>query len=311
MSRSKASRKRKSKPYKIIKKDYTYIPETESSKSPQKKQKEIEKNPWLPESFSISSLIRENSETVSIKIDDNIGYKPGQFVMLSLLNHGEEAFAICSSSENPVEILVSSSTDLANKIKKLSPGEKILLRGPYGKPFPIETMLHKNMIIAGSGEKLGYLRSIISYIHENRPDFGDVLVFLEFENEESILFKQNIKKWEKDIIFEISIKNLLEGQDKNKTDILETIKKTIIHKTNTIAIVGGNLDRVKNIIKLFEQGGFEDSQIWICHDEEIKCGIGKCESCRLGSKLVCRDGPIFVYKDIKDQLNLTIKQLVD
>ncbi|RLI97037.1 MAG: hypothetical protein DRO99_03555, partial [Candidatus Aenigmatarchaeota archaeon] len=30
------------------------------------------------------------------------------------------------------------------------------------------------------------------------------------------------------------------------------------------------------------------------------CGIGKCLHCNIGGKLVCQDGPVFRWSEIKD-----------
>ena len=34
-------------------------------------------------------------------------------------------------------------------------------------------------------------------------------------------------------------------------------------------------------------------------EKNMSCGIGKCGHCQIGTKYVCKDGPIFNYADIK------------
>jgi NAD(P)H-flavin reductase len=31
----------------------------------------------------------------------------------------------------------------------------------------------------------------------------------------------------------------------------------------------------------------------------MKCGIGLCGRCNIGSKYVCRDGPVFTYEQLR------------
>jgi NAD(P)H-flavin reductase len=31
----------------------------------------------------------------------------------------------------------------------------------------------------------------------------------------------------------------------------------------------------------------------------MKCGIGKCQHCAIGRTLVCTDGPVYTYRQIK------------
>jgi len=34
-------------------------------------------------------------------------------------------------------------------------------------------------------------------------------------------------------------------------------------------------------------------------ERRMKCGVGKCGHCNIGSKFVCQDGPVFSYKELK------------
>ncbi|MCD4796442.1 MAG: hydrogenase, partial [Candidatus Cloacimonetes bacterium] len=34
-------------------------------------------------------------------------------------------------------------------------------------------------------------------------------------------------------------------------------------------------------------------------ERRMKCGIGKCGRCNIGSKYICIDGPVFSYEEIK------------
>jgi NAD(P)H-flavin reductase len=34
----------------------------------------------------------------------------------------------------------------------------------------------------------------------------------------------------------------------------------------------------------------------------MHCATGLCGHCQIGGRFVCRDGPVFCYKDIKDLL---------
>ena len=39
--------------------------------------------------------------------------------------------------------------------------------------------------------------------------------------------------------------------------------------------------------------GFDKTQIYTTMELRMKCGIGKCGRCNIGSKYVCKDGPVF------------------
>ena len=39
--------------------------------------------------------------------------------------------------------------------------------------------------------------------------------------------------------------------------------------------------------------GFAKKQVYTTMEMKMKCGIGKCGRCNIGSKYVCKDGPVF------------------
>ena len=45
--------------------------------------------------------------------------------------------------------------------------------------------------------------------------------------------------------------------------------------------------------------GFVDTQVYTTMELRMKCAFGKCGRCNIGSKYVCKDGPVFRF----DQLN--------
>ena len=48
-------------------------------------------------------------------------------------------------------------------------GQQITIRGPYGKPFPVETELKgQDLLFIAGGIGLAPLRSVINYVRDNR-----------------------------------------------------------------------------------------------------------------------------------------------
>jgi len=41
-------------------------------------------------------------------------------------------------------------------------------------------------------------------------------------------------------------------------------------------------------------------QIWTTLELRMKCGVGKCGRCNIGSKYVCKDGPVFRCDEIDE-----------
>jgi NAD(P)H-flavin reductase len=43
----------------------------------------------------------------------------------------------------------------------------------------------------------------------------------------------------------------------------------------------------------------EEDQIFISMERNMKCGTGFCGHCQLGPLFVCKDGPVFNFREIK------------
>jgi NAD(P)H-flavin reductase len=60
---------------------------------------------------------------------------------------------------------------------------------------------------------------------------------------------------------------------------------------------------IKFVLQVLEKLGFKDDQIVTTLEMRMKCGIGKCGRCNLGSKYVCLDGPVFTLAQLKQLPN--------
>ena len=77
--------------------------------------------------------------------------------------------------------------------------------------------------------------------------------------------------------------------------------KTIDLGVNTIALICGPPIMIKFVLATFSDLGFSKEQIYTTFELRMKCGVGKCGRCNIGSKYVCKDGPVFRCDEI-DQM---------
>jgi NAD(P)H-flavin reductase len=56
---------------------------------------------------------------------------------------------------------------------------------------------------------------------------------------------------------------------------------------------------LKYTIPVLVNLGFEPGEIVTSLEMRMKCGIGLCGRCNIGSKYVCRDGPVFTYEQLQ------------
>jgi NAD(P)H-flavin reductase len=71
---------------------------------------------------------------------------------------------------------------------------------------------------------------------------------------------------------------------------------------NAMAFVCGPPIMIKYTSPVLQELGFKDEQVFLSLEMRMKCGIGKCGRCNLGSKFVCIDGPVFSQAELKELL---------
>ena len=73
-----------------------------------------------------------------------LGHTPGQFVEVSIMGMGESPISVSSSPNGKTfEIVVRKVGDVTTKLHAMKPGDKVGIRGPFGKGFDIEGLKGK------------------------------------------------------------------------------------------------------------------------------------------------------------------------
>jgi len=67
-----------------------------------------------------------------------------------------------------------------------------------------------------------------------------------------------------------------------------------------IAIVCGPPVMYRPVVEKLKELGFQDQDIYLLLERQMKCGVGKCQHCVCDGKYVCQDGPVFTYEEAKE-----------
>ena len=70
----------------------------------------------------------------------------------------------------------------------------------------------------------------------------------------------------------------------------------------TYGIVVGPPVMYKYVISELLKKNVPESQIYVSFERHMKCGVGHCGHCQIGSLYCCKDGPVFNYGKIKDNI---------
>ena len=69
---------------------------------------------------------------------------------------------------------------------------------------------------------------------------------------------------------------------------------------NTISLICGPPIMIKFVLGALGDMGVSKTQIYTTLELRMKCGVGKCGRCNIGSKYVCKDGPVFRFDEVDE-----------
>jgi anaerobic sulfite reductase subunit B len=264
--------------------------------------KEIIKNsPYKPHLVSVLDYQGETPDSFTIKLDWKMRHEPGQFIFCSIPGIGEAPISICSYSEEYVELNIREVGNVTNALSKLKKGDKLLVRGPYGRPYPMEHFKCEGLIIVGGGSGVDPLKGVIEYIERHRNEFKDVSLFFGFRTPDDILFRHQLDVWKKEFNVHVSFdkleaKTFYEGRQGFVTQFVD---EQVHDHVGKVAFICGPSIMIEKTATILLGKGFNPEQIYIGAERLMYCGIGKCGRCMIHGKYTCLDGAVFRYDELK------------
>lgn len=263
-------------------------------------------NPYLPVKAVVEKVINETPQikTFVFRPEHPIEFKTGQFVNVTIPGVGEAPFTPSSDPEvkDVMEITIMKAGVVTEKIHSLKVGDKVGIRGPLGKGYPLSKFKGKDIYVIGGGVGMAPLRSLLYELFNNIDDYNKIVIRFGSKTPADISYKHLIPEWQKKD--KVEIKLTVDNGDnswKSNVGVVTTIldKKDVDIK-NSVAVVCGPPIMMKfATMELFKMG-FDGGNIYLSMEKNMSCGIGKCGHCRLGDKYCCEDGPVFPYSEIKD-----------
>lgn len=265
------------------------------------------------------------------KLRKNFTYKSGQTAMLSVFGKGESMICITSTPTKKgfLEFSVMLQGKVTSALHALKVGDTIGIRGPYGNDFPLDKWKGKNLIFIGGGIGQAPLRSVYLNALDNRKDYGDITLIYGARSLSELAYKEEMFELEKrddvnvylcldwkfgkdGIIdeeaeegwYKINRKEpaktkLQKGTTRFTGFVPEVVIATRPSPDNAIALTCGPPIMIKYVVANLKTLGFTDEQIYTTLEMRMKCGIGKCGRCNIGSIYVCKDGPVFSLAQLK------------
>ena len=258
----------------------------------------------------------KDTYTYSIKYSDGEvpsveEFKPGRFIEFSVFGVGEAPFSLSSLFKNEsFEATIRGVGDVTQFIHRCKKGDKIGIRGPYGRGWPVEEARGKDVLIIAGGIGIAPLRPIIQEIAENRDRYGRLEIIYGAKSPGERIFVDEFELWNKipNTYLKSCVDCVPNGFSWNeKVGVVTILLDELLTKPkNSIVMTCGPEIMMRFVIKGLMDLNFSEEQVYVSLERHMKCGVGQCGHCQIGPKYVCKDGPVFQYSEIKGLPDLII-----
>jgi NAD(P)H-flavin reductase len=265
----------------------------------------------VPEVFKISRMQMETKDSFTFQVEPNqshFSFHPGQFNMLYLFGVGEVPISISGDPTRPESLVhtVRAVGTVTRKMQNLRKGDCLGVRGPFGTSWPIREAYGHDVVIITGGIGMAPLRPAMYELIAQREKFGKVNLLYGARTPEEILYHKQIQEWRGnfDLDVEVTVDSAKEDWRGNVGVVTTLFPKASFEPEQTIAMVCGPEIMMRYCITELLGRGVPEEKIYISMERNMKCGFGLCGHCQMGSKFICKDGPVFAYPDIKQLLNI-------
>jgi len=264
-------------------------------------------NPYQPINGEIVDVIDESPTIKSFVVvtEQPFRFDTGQFAELTLPGEGEAPFTPSSSPDDTekMEITIMVAGRVTKLLHQCEKGQKVGIRGPYGKGYPLDEFVGRQVYIVGGGVGLAPIRSLfLSLIHRIK-DFQSVVCRFGARTPDDLIYKESLfGPWQRieGVDMKLTVDQADDGWQGNVGVVTSICQPTDVDVNNAAAIVCGPPIMMKFATLRLLEFGFAPKDIYLSMEKNMSCGIGKCGHCMLGKYYVCKDGPVFTYEQIKD-----------
>ena len=262
------------------------------------------KNEYIPFISKILEVIKHTEIEYTFRMEFKGDVKPGQFFEVSLQKYGEAPISVSGIGENYVDLTIRKVGKVTDEIFNNYVGDKLFLRGPYGNGFDINNYKDKEVIVVAGGTGLSPVKGIVDYFSSNINDCKNFTLISGFKSPKDILFKEDIKEWEKNINLILTVDGAEEGYQGKVGLVTKYVPELEIKDMENVqVVVVGPPMMMKFTVLEFLKLGIKEENIWISQERKMCCGIGKCGHCKIDDTYICLDGPVFNYTKGKELID--------
>ncbi len=267
-------------------------------------------NPLLPREAEVIGRDQESPTIFSLHLrftDARVAagwhFEPGQFNMLYMAGIGEVPISISSDPDDEerfshtIRVVGRETRALA----RLQPGDRIGVRGPFGRGWPLERLEGRDVAVVTGGLGCAPTVALIDYLMHRRRRFGRVAIVQGVKHSEDLLWRERYDEWgrrpETRVLLAADVvRGKWPGIQGPVTALFDRLE---LDFGNTASVMCGPQPMMVAAAHGLMERGVVARRIWLSMERNMQCAVGLCGHCQFGSAFVCRDGPVFSWPELE------------
>lgn len=257
-------------------------------------------DPWLPVPMTIRSRRRETADTVTLELDAAaapVRFRPGQFTMVWRYGLGEVAISVSGDPGEPERLVhtIRAVGAVTRPIVELGPGDVLGVRGPFGRPWPVDRAEGSDVVLVAGGLGMAPLRPAWLHLLTHRERYGRVLLLVGARAPADLLYADQLREWRArfDAEVQVTVDRGEAGWRGPIGVVTRLLERADLDPARTHLMTCGPEVMMRFVAREALAQGIPPDRIAVSMERNMQCAIGVCGHCQWGPDFVCRDGPVF------------------
>jgi len=255
-----------------------------------------------PRPFRVASRRQETHDTWTLELEPVAGppleIAPGQFAMLYAFGVGEVPISSSGEPGGPLVHTVRAVGAVTEAICRATPGAVLGVRGPFGNTWPVEAAAGGDVVVVAGGIGLAPLRSVLLHVLGRGADFERRLLLYGSRTPADLVYAGEFDAWSDGIGIDVTVDAADESWRGKVGVVPKLIATSSFDPASTHAFVCGPEIMMRFAAESLLERGVGPDRIHVSMERDMRCGVGHCGHCQLGSTLICRDGPVYSWAEI-------------
>lgn len=235
-------------------------------------------------------------------------FLPGQFLQLSLPGVGEipVSYCGCPSTDGGIELCIRHVGHVTIPLKAAAIGDSVGVRGPFGVGFPLPMYAGQDLLLMAGGLGMAPIRSLLLALLKQRESWGRVIVLYGSRETGALLFLPELLELQThgEIELQLAVDRLgscIDGPPDCRIALLPALLDQLaVDSGRTCAAICGPPVVYPQLVSGLRKLGLPDDRMHLSLERRMKCGVGRCGHCAVGTRLCCLDGPVFSNAELAE-----------